>query len=423
MNNLTRLELETCVAGCVLIANGENIAAVDLAPEDFLHPPAKAIFCAAIEARPIDMVLVRTWAVNNGLKIDMSQLSDVLNAVPTSKNLQHYLDRLKQQIYKDQIEALRREVQHRAKTEDLVELSREIAEREALIASKYLDIGDAGDLTQASAALIRKIDLCENNEDLFATNFEIFDDLNGGGFMPEDLIILAARPSNGKTASALQVATDCGKMVAFFSLEMSRQKLAARLLASTALQNTKLAARKPSGVPIEIRKNLLEAASSLIEISARIRVFDQPDQTIQSIRRIARRQVEDGCELIIIDYLQLINCEGDTRDQAIGKVSRGCKNMAKELHVPVILLSQLSRACENEKRPPKLSDLRESGSIEQDADVVIFLHDSGQKTEERHKKVFVIQAKGRDVGVGARMAVFNADHQRFYRISNQEEPS
>lgn len=423
MNNLTRLELEICVAGSVLIAQGDNIAAVDLAPEDFLCPPAKAIICAAIEARPIDMVLVRAWATNHGLKIDISQLSDILNAVPTSKNLQHYLDRLKQQIYKDQIESLRREVQQRSKNEDLVELSREIAEREAFLASKYLDTGDSGDLTESSAALIRKIDLCENNADLFATGFDIFDELNGGGFMPGDLIVLAARPSNGKTASALQVATDCGQMVTVFSLEMSKAKLSARLLAATALQNTKLAARKPSEVPLEVRNNLLDAAGQLIQTSGRIRVFDQADQTIQSMRRIARRQVEEGCKLIIIDYLQLVNCEGDTRDQAIGKVSRGCKNMAKELHVPVMLLSQLSRACESEKRPPRLSDLRESGSIEQDADVVIFLHDSGQKTEDRHKKVFIIQAKGRDVGVGARMAIFNADHQRFYRISNQEEPS
>ncbi len=423
MNNLTRLELEICVAGCVLIASGENITAVDLAPEDFLHPPAKAIICAAIEARPIDMVLVRTWATNHGLKVDISQLSDILNAVPTSKNLQHYLDRLKQQVYKDQIESLRREVQQRSKNEDLVELSREIAEREAVLASKYLDNGDSGDLVESSASVIRRIDLCEDNENLFVTGLDIVDELNGGGILPEDLIILAARPSNGKTAFALQIAADCGRKVAFFSMEMSKSKLAARLLASTSLRNTKLAVRKPSEVPLEIRRDLLEAASLLLQISGRIKVFDQADQTLQSIRRIARKQVEEGVELIIIDYLQLITCEGDTRDQALAAASRGFKNMAKELHVPVILLSQLSRACESEKRAPRLHDLRECGAIENDADIVWFLHDSGQKTEDRNKKVFVIQAKGRDSGVGARMAIFNADHQRFYRISTQEEPS
>lgn len=422
MNSLTRFELEICVAGCVLIASGENIAAIDLDLEDFLHPPAKAIICAATEARPIDMVLVRTWATNHGMKIDISQLSDILNAVPTSKNLQHYLDRLKQQVYKDQIESLRREVQQRSKNEDLVELSREIAEREAVLASKYLDSGDSGDLVESAASVIRRIDLREDNEDLFATGLDIVDELNGGGILPEDLIILAARPSNGKTAFALQIASDCARKVAFFSMEMSKSKLAARLLASTALRNTKIAVRKPSEVPHEIRIDLLEAASPLLQISSRIKVFDQADQTLQSIRRIARKQVEEGAELIIIDYLQLITCEGDTRDQALAAASRGFKNMAKELHVPVLLLSQLSRACESEKRLPRLHDLRECGAIENDADIVWFLHDSGQKTEDRHKKVIVIQAKGRDSGVGFRTAIFNADHQRFYRISTQEEP-
>lgn len=418
----TRIELEISVAACVLLDNGANVFHVDLELEDFEYAPARAVIGAAKESSPIDLLLVRTWANNNGIPVTAADLSAMINAVPTTKHFLHYLVKLKSLIYQAGIETLRREVQQRSKNEDLLELAREIAERESELAGKYLENEQIGDLTEASAAVINRIEARLDNDDLFVTNFDVFDELQGGGSMPNELIVIAARPSIGKTAFMLQIAAGSRKKGVIFSLEMNKSKISTRLLASVSLQNTKIASRQPSQVPDAIRNSLLESSWELMQISERLLVYDQADQTAESIRRIARKEVEDGAEFIGIDYLQLVNCKGDTREQAIAQVSRSMKNMTKELNVPVFLLAQLSRACESEKRPPKLSDLRESGAIEQDADSVILLHDSGTKTDDGHKKVYVIQAKGRDIGIGARMTVFNADHQRFYRLSNQEEP-
>lgn len=417
----TRIELEISVAACVLLEAGANVYHVDLSAEDFTYLPARAVIGAARESAPIDMLLARAWAENRGLKVTAAEISAMLNSIPTSKHFLNYLSLLKQEIYKSGIDALRREVQQRAKSEDLLDLSREIANKEAQLADLYLDRDEAGSLVATSAELLRKIELRLDNKQLLPSGWDILDDLHGGGFMPNELIIIAARPGVGKTAAALQLCTDCQKRAVFFSLEMNLQQISPRLLALVAKQNTKIASRQPSQVPQAIRADLLNASTELLAISDRIAVYDQPNQTTDSIRRIARKEVENGASLIVIDYLQLLKCQGDTREQAVSQASREIKNLAKELNVPIFLLAQLNRACESEKRAPRSSDLRESGAIEQDANSVFLLHDTGIKTDDGHKKVMVMMTKGRDVGTGARMAVFNADHQRFYRLANQEE--
>ena len=419
--NQTRLDLEAAVAGCVLFDRGQNILAVDIATDDFVSAPVRAIIGSARESTPIDPVIAKAWASKNNSNVSVVQISDLINAVPTSHNFFYYLSQLKTVIYKSKIEELRHEVRNRAENEDLLVLSKEIAEKESILASRYLETDHDGSLSDACAELLYKIEVGQDNDELIATNWDIFDDLHAGGLLPNEMIVIAARPSIGKTAAALQIAADADCKVAFFSLEMNKTKLSTRLLAGAAKQNTRIASRQPSQISHEVRNKLLSASDRLMQLAEKILVFDEHDQTIDSIRRRARKAVADGAGMIIIDYLQLISCIGDTRQEAIAGVSRSIKGMAKELNVPVIVLSQLGRACESEKRAPRLSDLRESGAIEQDADSVIFLHDSGSKTENGYKKCFVIAGKGRDIGVGFRDAIFNQDHQRFYRLSNQEE--
>lgn len=421
----SRLDLEMCVAASVLIDNGSNVIHVDLALEDLLHFPARAVIGAARQHGRVDPVVARSWALENGnYNVNVSDITEILGAVPTSRNFMTYLIELKASIYRDEVEKLRRHLQQKAKdAKDLVELAREVAEHESALAAKYLENNHNGDLIGVGSDLLNRIENKIDNDSLTPTGWDILDELHGGGLMPNEVVIIAARPSVGKTAAALQICADCKLKVVLFSLEMSKAQIAPRLLASTALQNTKMASRKPSGISAEIRSNLLAAGSEFLQISERIAVYDQHDQNIESIRRNARKEVENGARLVVIDYLQLLDKKAESRERAVSQISRELKNMSKELNIPVIVLAQLNRACESEKRIPRLSDLRESGAIEQDANSVLFIHDTGGKTTENHKRVMIIAAKGRDVGLGNRMAVFNHDHQRFYRSSNQEEPS
>jgi replicative DNA helicase len=418
----SRFELEMCVAGAVLLDNGAGVH-IDLSLDDFQHLPARATIAAARQHGCVDPVIAKSWATENGLNVKVSDVSEMLLAVPTARNFITHLVELKASIYRDEIAKLRREVQQKAKDADLVELAREVAERESALAAKYLEYDQKTDLISVGAELLNRIEHKIDNANLTPTGWDILDELHGGGLMPNEVVIIAARPSVGKTAAALQICADCGLKSVLFSLEMSKEQIAPRLLAATALQNTKIASRKPSGISDEVRNTLLTAAPDFLQISERIAVYDRHDQNIETIRRNARKEVENGARLVVIDYLQLLDKKAESRERAVSQISRELKNMSKELSVPVIVLAQLNRACESEKRLPRLSDLRESGAIEQDANSVLFIHDTGGKTTENHKRVMIIAAKGRDVGLGNRMAVFNHDHQRFYRSSNQEEPS
>jgi replicative DNA helicase len=182
-----------------------------------------------------------------------------------------------------------------------------------------------------------------------------------------------------------------------------------------------VAARNPSALSDRARDKFIACSSKLLENAEKITIYDGPDQTIEFIRRMSRKEVEKGAKFIMIDYLQLLEDEkAQTRDRALAKISRSLKNMGKELQVPIFVLAQLNRSCEIEKRAPQLSDLRESGAIEQDANTVIFIYDTGvlisndDGTPSNKRRVMFKKEKGRDTGKGLKQALFNPDHQTFY---------
>ncbi|RMF78115.1 MAG: replicative DNA helicase [Nitrospirae bacterium] len=205
------------------------------------------------------------------------------------------------------------------------------------------------------------------------------------GFQPSDLIILAARPAVGKTAFGLNVAANAavrhGARVAIFSLEMSSLQLALRMLCAEAKVDAHRV--RAGNVPSELWSSLTHAASSLSQ--APIFIDDSATLSPLEMRARARRlKREHGLDLIIVDYLQLMrgSQRAERRDLEIAEISRSLKGLAKELEVPVLALAQLSRRTEESTGGPKLSHLRESGSIEQDADVVLFLHRDPDKMDE-----------------------------------------
>jgi len=257
-----------------------------------------------------------------------------------------------------------------------------------------------------------------------------------GGFQRSDLIILAGRPSLGKTSLALNIArnaaVDYGACVALFSLEMARESLVLRLLSSEAEVNSR---RLRFGLHPEDERKIMEATGVLSE--APIYIDDSPQLRVVEMRSKARRlHLERGIDLIIVDYLQLM--QGDSRTenrvQEISLISRSLKALARELNVPVLAVSQLSRAVEwRASHKPQLSDLRESGSIEQDADIVMFIYrDDAYYPEEEWKNLHpdesypppaeIIIAKHRNGPTGDTRLRFKRHLAKFENIS-QEEPS
>jgi replicative DNA helicase len=411
----TRIELEACVAACVLMSEGKAAYHVDIAADDFELAAAKAVIMAARELQVIDAVLVRRYAETAGLKVQVADVLALLQVLPTGKNLLLYVAQLKNAIYQQKVEALRREFVSLPRTEDIIERAKLLQDEEATLAAIYLEKEHNTGLVTASAELINRIENRIDNADLIPTGWPLLDEMMGGGLLPNELLIIAARPSVGKTAAALQIALDCKKRVLLVSLEMSKAQISPRLLAAISLLNTKVATRQPSGISEAHREGLLASSVDLLEASERIVVIDDHDMTIDTIRRIARKEVEAGAAMVILDYLQLLEKKAESRERAVAQISRDLKNMAKELNVPVICLAQMNRSVESENRLPRLSDLRESGAIEQDANAVLFIHKTGD-LQDGKKQVALIMAKGRDVGEGFRRGIFNADHQRFYAV-------
>ena len=268
-----------------------------------------------------------------------------------------------------------------------------------------------------------------------ATHFIEFDRMTSG-LQESELIIIAARPSMGKTAWAINIAENAavrgGKVVAVFSLEMSKASLLRRMLASQALVNSK--AIQTGMLMRDDRAKLIKGLELLME--SKIFIDDTPGITLAEMRAKARRlkQQQGQLDLIVIDYLQLMtgsnsNAKGfENRTQEVSAISRGLKALAKEMKVPVVALSQLSRASEQRggDKKPLLSDLRESGSIEQDADVVCFIHREeyyDRENEDLKGKAEIIIAKQRNGPTGSIQLAYLADYTRFENLQHGDPGS
>ena len=259
------------------------------------------------------------------------------------------------------------------------------------------------------------------------THYTEFDRMTSG-LQKADLMIIAARPSMGKTAWAINIAQNAavrdGKVVAVFSLEMSKESLLRRLLASEALVNSRKI--QTGFLPKEDKQKLINALDRLM--GSKLFIDDTPGITLTEMRAKVRRlrQQEGALDLIMIDYLQLMTMASsgpggrrpENRNQEVSAISRGLKALAKEMGVPVVALSQLSRGSEQRQgdKKPLLSDLRESGSIEQDADVVCFIHREeyyDRENEDIKGQAEIIIAKQRNGPTGSIKLAYLADYTRF----------
>jgi replicative DNA helicase len=268
------------------------------------------------------------------------------------------------------------------------------------------------------------------------THYTEFDRMTSG-LQPSELIIIAARPSMGKTAWAINIAENAavkgGKVVAVFSLEMSKESLLRRMLASQARVNSRNI--QQGFIPRADHDKLIEALGRLLE--AKIFIDDTPGISLSEMRAKARRlkQQARGLDLIVVDYLQLMSTAPagpgskrfENRTQEVSAISRGLKALAKELQVPVVALSQLSRASEQRggDKKPILSDLRESGSIEQDADVVAFIHREAYYNRDdvdpdEANKAEIIIAKQRNGPTGSINMVYISDYTRFENMARDD---
>ena len=359
-----------------------------------------------------------------------SYLAELVSAVPTSANLKYYAEIVqKKAMMRGVIDAAADigEIGYDESRpiEDIVDASEkrlsEVTSSPTM--RKFVSIGD--ELTEAWE---RFDNLHKGDNDMrgVPTGFQQLDNILAG-FQRSDLIILAARPSMGKTALALDIARQTaikyGTPVGIFSLEMSSQQLVDRMLASEA----RVDAWKLRTGKIDSDEEFERIRDGMGRLSkAPIFIDDQPANNALAMRSVARRlKRENGIGLLIVDYLQLmtssVSRSSDNMVQQVTEISRSLKTMARELDVPVLALSQLSRAIEQRRGRPRLSDLRDSGSIEQDADVVMFIHNEDrykEPGEEKSNVAEILIEKHRNGPTGKVDLYFDAKRVTFLPVEN-----
>lgn len=405
-------DAERSVLGAILLDNtAYNQAASHLTPDDFFLDSHRRLFTRFMEladrSRPIDLVTLSEDLMRTN-ELDAvggaPYISSLTDGLPRFANIEHYA-----KIVKDKA-LLRR----------LIQISNTVAARCLESSEEAEDILDAAESMVLSVGEQRVKEGLVHFRDVFRTSFQsidalqdrgkrvtgletgfrAFDDLTRG-LQPSDLVIFAARPSMGKTSFALNVAQHVAvrhkEPVGIFSLEMSRQALVLRLLCGEArVDSHKLRGGFAS------RDDWSRMAGALGRLAeAPIFIDDTPGLSITEVRAKARRlKTEHGLGLLIVDYLQLMSGRGrfENRTQEISSISRGLKALAKELQVPLVAISQLSRAPEERGGRPRLSDLRESGQIEQDADLVAFIYreEVSKPTEQNRGRAEIIIEKQRN---------------------------
>ena len=435
------IETEMAVLGAMMMEPEATGLSLEYLDEDcFYHPAHRTLFRflkAGFENnRPLDGVLLEQ-ALRDAGQLDeiggRQYLVDVYNSVASAANAEYYAKVVKDKsLLRGLIQAAGDILRDARTAGDDVDDVLDRSEQRIFEVTERKIVGEAADVRSILRQVLDSLDLQGGRAVTgLETGFYELDDLTRG-LQNGEMIVLASRPGVGKSALALNiaehVAVDLEKPVAFFSIEMSREALALRLLSSRArVDGQRL--RKGTLSNDEVAK-VQDAASRLYEVP--LYIDDQPGLRIIDLRAKARRLVaRHKIELIIVDYLQLMTTgqREENRQVEVASISRGIKSLARELNVPVLALSQLRRESEQEERMPRLSDLRESGAIEQDADVVMLLHREEMRRvpgSEEYEKVKgtadLLLAKQRNGPMGKISLTWLWHYTRFEPFSPREGP-
>lgn len=435
------LEAEQAVLGAVLLDGDALVTAMErIGSEDFYGTKHQYIFEAMIELAeandPVDLVTL-TNRLQDKQQLEqiggVSYLTQLANSVPTAANVDYYAQIIEE---KSLMRRLIRAASQIASTgytssEAVGSLLSDAEQRIMEISQRRSNSG----FVSIRDVLMEVFDRVEflyqhkGGATGIASGFRDLDKMTSG-FQRSDLIIVAARPSVGKTAFALNIAQNVGvrekETVAIFSLEMGASQLVQRMICAEA--NVDANRLRTGFLENDDWEKMTMAIGTMAE--ANIYIDDSPAVTVADIRAKCRRlKKEKGLGMILIDYLQLIHGRGkagDNRQQEVSEISRTLKQIARELEVPVIALSQLSRGVEQRQdKRPMMSDLRESGSIEQDADIVAFLYRDDYYNQETEKKniIEIIIAKQRNGPVGTVELAFLKNYNKFVSLDRSHQDS
>ncbi|MDE6994906.1 MAG: replicative DNA helicase [Lachnospiraceae bacterium] len=428
------MEAEQSVIGSMIMDREAIIVASEIVlGEDFYNKQYGALFDTMVElndeGRPVDLVTLQDRLREKDVPPEVSSLEfirDLITAVPTSANIKHYANIVAEKSTLRRLIRINEEIANTCYVgKDSLEDILADTEKRVFDLVQRRNTGEFVSIRQIVMNAMDNIEKASHNKGNVtgvATGFLDLD-YRTAGMQPSDLILVAARPSMGKTAFVLNIAQYVAfkqaKTVAIFSLEMSKEQLVNRLFSmESKVDSQHLRTGNLSDVEWE---KLIESAGVIGK--SNLIIDDTPGISISELRSKCRKyKLEHNLEMIIIDYLQLMSGSGrstDSRQQEISDISRSLKALARELHVPVIALSQLSRAVE--QRPdhrPMLSDLRESGAIEQDADVVMFIYRDDYYNKDTEKKGIaeIIIAKQRNGPIGTVELVWLPDFTKFANL-------
>ncbi len=433
------LEAEQALLGCIILdPKIQNEVAGFLHEEDFFENSHKLIFNAISEIikenRTVDVITLTDMLEKQGnLKNagDISYITGLTDILPSSANYQTYLSMVRRDsMLRRLIGGATKIIDECSKSQD-EKNSLALAEKTVYDISNDADTSEIYKINSVIPDVMTKLDELSKDSSKFRgirTGYRGLDYILNG-FHGSDLMILAARPAMGKTSLAMNLVENIaltGKSCAVFSLEMSKEQLVQRMLcavANVSMSNAlKGQMQKSEWLKIAKAREMLSNTRIFIDESSVI----TPEEILSKCRRLKRKH---GLDFVMIDYIQLMDSKSrakeENRQQQVSEISRNLKILAKELDVPVLALSQLSRAVESEKRRPQLSDLRESGAIEQDADIVMFIHrpDIGAKEKElaegkiQPNVAELIIAKHRNGATGMVKLYFKSECTKFINFN------
>ncbi len=432
------LEAEQSVIGSMIMDKDAIISASEiLIKEDFYHQQYAIIFEAMTElfqaGQPVDLVTLQDKLKEKDVPKEIQSVEfirDLVTSVPTSANVKYYANIVKENAMKRKLIRVTEDIANECYVgkEDIDSIF-DKTEHDVFALLSSRQTGDSVPIRQVVMNALEKIEKASQQEGTVTGIPTGFIDLDyrTAGLQPSDLILIAARPSMGKTAFVLNIAQHTAfhenLAVAIFSLEMSKEQLVNRMFSLESRVDAQ--ALRTGNLSDADWEQLVEGAGIIGD--SRLIIDDTPGISISEMRSKCRKyKLEQGLDLIIIDYLQLMSGSGrgsESRQQEISDISRSLKALARELSVPVIALSQLSRAVE--QRPdhrPMLSDLRESGAIEQDADVVMFIYRDDYYNKDTDKQGIseIIIAKQRNGPIGTVELAWLPQYTKFANLERRD---